>query len=134
MRFKVVGYGDLPEEGYRDEWWTEILKTESTIPPEGLPAINVLKKAGIPIKGMYLMHEAPKLLPAPTPEKKELPDIMPAVRGILAIAAFAGAILGILFVAALRIDPVLVCVLSDGTHLECAKWYDFTSPSASYRS
>ena len=130
MRFNVVGQGDLPEENYRDGWWTEILKSDSIIPSEGLPAVKVLKDAGIPIRGMYLQHEAPRLLMTPKPLEKiktEFPTqtVVGAVLGLLVIV---GTVLAWIVVAVLQADPKLIVVLDDGTHLEVATWYDFTSP------
>jgi hypothetical protein len=139
MRFRVVGYGDLPEEKYKDGWWTEILKSDSIIPPVALPAVKVLKDAKIPITGMYLRHEAPKLLMAPKPLEKpktEFPTktVVGAVGAVLGLLAIAGTILVWMFILVAQADPQLIVVLPDGTHLEVATWLDFTSPSDSYKS
>src|SRR5687768_2058042 len=66
MTMKVVGQGDVPlEPFYENEWWYEPMRAESTIPAEGLRRIEVLKKAGVGMKGLVIAHEAPPLLTAP---------------------------------------------------------------------
>ena len=130
MRFRVRGQGDVPPEPfYKDEWWYEILKSDSIIPAEVGERVEVLKKAGIPIKGFVIAHEAPKILTAPRQEK--IPEVMDApfeLSGALeAISALLGvflAVFGLLLVAAIRLDPALIAVLPDGTWLEVATWYD----------
>jgi hypothetical protein len=123
-RFKVVGHGDLPQEGYSNEWWTAILKSQESIPPEARPAIEIVRKTGVPIKGVYIRHEAPRLLPAPKVAPK--PIHIPQTRE-LPVKRFLGLYMGFLTIFALSIliDPVVCVVTQDGTHVEVAKWFDY---------
>lgn len=78
MRFRVRGQGEIPlDPFYEDEWWYEILKSETIIPLNVKGRVDVLKEAGIPIKGLVIAHEAPRLLKAPQVEKEpfEEPDM-----------------------------------------------------------
>ena len=131
MRFRAVNQGEVPSEPfYEDGWWYEILESESTIPPQGRERIEILKKAGIPIKGMVVAHEAPKLLSAPQEAEKEQPsrnvsrDLLPVIRGVVEVLGIILAVIGVVFLAALRVDPALIVVLDDGTWLEIMTWYD----------
>ena len=135
MTMRVLGKGDVPLVSYyQDEWWFEPVTPESTIPPEGLRRIQVLTRAKVPIKGLVIAHEAPRLLPAPQIEPSEHQSVRRQstmefdLESILAVlSAVCGAffmLFGIAFVVALRLDPVLIAVLSDDTWIEVMTWYD----------
>ncbi len=69
-----VGQIDIPvEPTYDNGWWYE---TVDAVPPEAKERVEVLRRAGIPIKSVILVHEAPKLLPPPpVDEMISIPDI-----------------------------------------------------------
>jgi hypothetical protein len=132
MGFRVVGCGEVPHESfYQDEWWYQPVDSESTIPESGLKRLEILKKAGIKIKGAVIAHEAPRLLCAPTPEPetKKHPSTDRGVefdllRVLGAVLSGLLMVLGIFLVAAIRIDPALIVVLEDDTWLEVMTWYE----------
>lgn len=132
MRFHVRGQGDVPlEPFYKDEWWYEILKSDSIIPAGTKERIEVLKKAGIPITALVIAHEAPRLLVAPKEESMpvrvdddtsfDLSSVVEAVSELLRVAL---AVFGFLLVSAISLDPALIAILPDGTWLEVATWYE----------
>ena len=139
MTMKVVGQGDVPlEPFYGDEWWFEPVTPESTIPPEGLRRLDALIKGGVPIKGLVIAHEAPRLLSAPpkAPET-DLQGRKKAKTGEalqidwLGVLGVLGAVLtsiflvfGYVFTTAISLDPALIVVLEDDTWLEAMTWYE----------
>lgn len=139
MTMKVVGQGDVPlEPFYKDEWWFEPVTSESTIPPEGLRRLDALLKGGVPIKGLVIAHEAPRLLTAPlkAPETDlegrrkaktgEASQIdWRTVLGVLgAVLTSIFLVFGFIFMIAIRLDPALIAVLPDGSYLEVMTWYE----------
>jgi len=141
MRFKVVGFGDVPHEPYyKDEWWFDPLISESTIPKDALDRLEIIRQAGIRVKGIILAHEAPRILGAPGPMKEPKTaqntktndnvgyDVLPTLKTVVGVLAgvlgAALAVAGIFFIVAIRLDPALIVVLEDGTHLEVMTWYE----------
>ena len=120
MRFRVR---DKDEKG----WVHETLQSESTIPAKGLRRLEVLKKAGIPIKELVIAHEAPKLLTAAREEKPTVDlsfNASPALEALGEVLAAVIAVFGLILITAIRLDPALIVVLEDGTFLEVMTWYD----------
>jgi hypothetical protein len=134
MRFRAVDQRAVPPEPfYEDGWWYEFLKPEYTIPSQVRERIKVIERSGIPIKELIIAHEAPKLLTAPIAEKKPEKtstdkdvsfDATPLVEAIVKVLGAFLMVVGVIFVAAIRIDPAVIAVLPDQTWLEVAKWYD----------
>jgi hypothetical protein len=134
MTMRVVGQGDVPlEPFYLDEWWYSLVTAESTIPAEGVRRIETLVKAGIPMKGLVIRHEAPRLLTAPKEEKqvkRKRADTYVAFEALPLLATILGAlgavlaVFGYIFVMAIHLDPALIAVLPDGTYLEVLTWYE----------
>ena len=133
MRFQVVNQGEVPPEPfYEDGWWHEILKSEYTIRSDLQERLEVIRKV-VPIKELIIAHEAPKLLTAPIEEKESKDtvtdtniafDATPLIETIVKVLGAFLAVVGIIFIAAIRIDPALIAVLPDQTFLEVATWYD----------
>lgn len=126
--FRVLGaMGVIPQPVYKDEWWFLPYEPGLNIPEKALKRAEILKSE-IPIKQMIVAHEAPLLLCAPAPKKKELPDIgnvvgvMFKTAGVVLLAMFS--IVGLAFTTALMSDPALICVLPDGTWIEVMRWYE----------
>jgi hypothetical protein len=123
-QFKVLGTGKvLTEPIYTDSWW---LTPATKIPAAGLKRVDALRKAGIPIKGFVIAHEAPKLLAAPKEEPKPQPtQTSSSIPSFDASFILEGALLafGLIF-RAMLIDPALIVVLEDGTYLEVLTWLD----------
>jgi len=135
--FRLKDGGEMiqnPE--YREGWWYLPVKgDEEIIPAKAKERIEALKRADIPIEGLVLGHEAPKLLSAPTKEIDFKPIQVPwetvskageiAVKivgtAIVMMAYVAGAILTMGF---LLLDPALYVVLPDGTWVEVLSWYE----------
>ncbi len=133
MRFQVVNQGEVPPEPfYEDGWWYEISKLEYTTRSDLEERLDVIRKVA-PIKELIIAHEAPKVLTAPIEEKgpektSTYTDVsFDSTPILLAIVGVLGAILslvGMAFISAIQIDPALIAVLSDGTWLKVATWYD----------
>ena len=133
MRFRAVNRREVPPEPfYEDGFWHETLKSEYTIRSDLQERLDIISKV-VPIKELVIAHEAPKLLTAPIEEKAPQNsktdtyqdfDATPIVAAIVGVLGACLAIVGIIFIAAIRIDPVLIAVLPDGTWLEVATWYD----------
>jgi hypothetical protein len=113
-------------------------ETVSVAPPEAIRPLAALKTANIPVKTIYVLHEAPKLLTAPVEEKPKVktqsdfktgsivPDSNSLAEGLQAVAQVFVAIitmLGYLFVAVISVDPACVVELSDGSLVEVTSWY-----------
>jgi hypothetical protein len=132
MGFKVVGCGEVPHESfYQDEWWYQPVESESTIPSSGLKRLDVLRKAGIKIKGVVIAHEAPRLLNAPKPEPKNTNHPSTDRGADFDLQRVLGTVLsgllmvfGIFLLVAIRVDPALIVVLEDDTWLEVMTWYE----------
>jgi hypothetical protein len=108
-RFRVVSKAP--------EWVYE----EVLAPTVALDRIAVLKRAGVPIKGFVIAHEAPKLLAAPKEEPKPpSPQILLDFSPLEEVLKFVGN----LFLIAILLDPALIVVLEDGTWLEVMTWYE----------
>ena len=131
MRFKVVGSGEVPKEPYYENgWWTEPLVDESTMPYIVKERLEAAKRAD-KLQGYFVRHEAPKQLMAPKeyglPDANKEVDLMPIVQTIVAVLLAVGTVIGWIFMLVLQADPVLVCVCSDGSYVEVARWSDSIS-------
>jgi len=134
MRFRAIDQREVPPEPfYEDEWWYEILDSEYTISSQVRERLKVIRESGVPIKELIIAHEAPRLLTAPIKEKEQKEsvadtnhdfDATPIVQAIVSVLGAFLAVVGSIFVAAIRIDPALIAVLPDNTWLEVATWYD----------
>lgn len=111
-RFRVVD-----EVSYKKGWRTE---TPPEIPTSALERIQAIKAAGIPIQSLIIAHEAPRLLGAPSPARKPIPQSKTTTFPLIEILVF---IISILFQAIL-LDPALIVVLEDGSWLEVMTWYE----------
>jgi hypothetical protein len=126
--FRVLGtMGVIPQPVYKDEWWYLPYEPDINIPEKALKRAEILKSE-IPIKQMIVAHEAPLLLCAPAPKKKELPEIGSVVgiafktAGVVLLAMFS--LVGLFFTSAVAVDPALIVVLEDGTWVEVMRWYE----------
>ncbi len=125
-RFQFLGYGAVPEEPfYYREWW---YMPATEIPEDGQRRINALKKAGVPISGLVIAHETPKMLMAPQETTVPAP-----VQAASSIPTFDGSSMleGVLFALglvcsaafqALLVDPALIIVLPDGEWISVLTW------------
>jgi len=128
-RFRVIGQGELPKEpSYKDQWWFQPI----TEPEKGKDRIAALRRAGVPIKGLVIAHEAPRLLSAPKEPDSKINTSIPnlgAPSSDLASGLLMGLVLlGSLVFQALLVDPALIVVLNDDAHtwLEVMTWYEPT--------
>ena len=135
-RFRVIGQGEIPQEpSYKDQWWFQPI----TEPEKGRDRIAALRRAGVPIKGLVIAHEAPRLLSAPKEpdfktsssipaSNKTTSDLVNTAAGELAGGLAVGLVLVLSLVfEAILIDPALIVVLEDGTWLEVLTWYEPTT-------
>lgn len=152
--FRVLGQAPLPEEPVRLGDWLLVPahQDSSPIPPRALARLRAIFEVGLRPKGFVLVHEAPKLLPAPAqapPESWRVPLLPPHVTSVLkragtvagaavlGVAALTGALVlalvAVLVVAvalvplalvagAVMVDPILVAVTEDGYWIEIDRW------------
>ncbi len=127
---------------YRDGWWF-IPSDPASLPGFARRRVEAIQNAGIPIQGVVVAHEAPRLLPAPKIARTPKPVVpRPILRKALAVVA---AVLGLLVYATgvslifgltLLLDPVVYVVLDDGdgrpTWIEVVRW-DEEAPCTSPR-
>lgn len=121
-RFKVVGYGQVPNRPfYRGAWWFEPVKEL----PDGKDRLDALRASGIDFKGFVVAHEV--VLVETKPETKiqtQTPDILPVLGDVFKIVGQVTLSLLLLTAQAVLIDPALIVILEDGTWLEVMTWYD----------
>jgi hypothetical protein len=132
--YEVVGHGPVPEvQYYQGLYRIEPVK----VAPAGhghrvLPVLEVT-----PIKGLVVIHDPEVVEPIP-PAKQDLKIAKPSISepgkgneilkaaGIVAGAIALGTLLAVplLFLSAMQIDPMLICVLPDDTWVCVDAWYD----------
>lgn len=128
--------GVLAEPVYREQWWfVPIAEDKSVIPQEALYRVELLQKAGIPMKDLIVAHQAPLALMAPKRaqeidhHKREVASGIAQVLMYLVIGV--GLVIGglpLLVLSAVFVDPALIVVLStddpetDGMWLEVCAW------------
>ena len=148
--FQVLGQAAMPQKPVRLGDWliTPAQVDTSPIPLRALTRIQAIFAAGIRPQGFVLVHEAPKLLPSQTQEKKQatilampqktwkaktgktidLSEIITTVfSGLGAVLQIVLPILaviffGVLFATANGLDPILVAVTEDGYWVEIDRW------------
>jgi hypothetical protein len=124
----------------------------SLVPARALGRVEEIFTAGLRPKGFVVVHEAPKLLPAPADHATEPLRVSPipaelksrlkrvglglalagvalvAVPGLLVVAgallalAATVALPALLLVGAVIVDPILVAVTDDGWWIEIDRW------------
>jgi len=148
--FQVLGQAPMPQKPVRLGDWliTPAEVDTSPIPTRALTRIQTILAAGIRPQGFVLVHEAPKLLPSPTQEKKQeitlalsqkkqttktgktidlsdmLATVLSGLGAVLQIALpiLAAIFVGVLFATANGLDPILVAVTEDGYWVEIDRW------------
>ncbi len=152
--FRVLGQAPMPERPVRlGEWLLAPAEIDSSsIPARALSRVQTIFAAGLRPKGFVLVHEAPKLLPAPAgagqsrPASNTLASWQVSLRhwadspaGSLALGVAAVSGLAVFALAALSaaavllvpifllaagsgLDPILVAVTEDGYWIEIDRW------------
>lgn len=139
--FKILGQAPLPRQPIHLQDWLIVPahQDSSHIPARALERIQAIFAMGLRPKGFVIVHEAPKLLPAPEvvePEPVSVPTNSPGIKpwitgllGTMAIAIpVAAAVTSMivpatLAVGAVLIDPILVAVTEDDTWIEIDRWW-----------
>lgn len=108
----------------QQEWVYETVD----VPQVGKDRIDVLRAAGVRIKGFVVAHEAPRLLPAPKETPKRYQDLdfkntSQIVPDMSWVGEFFFMFFALLF-QAIALDPALIVELEDGTWLEVMTWYE----------
>jgi len=137
----ILGQAPLPRQPIHLQDWLIVPahQDSSHIPARALERIQAIFAMGLRPKGFVIVHEAPKLLPAPEvvePEIAIAPSITfgfkPLITGLLGAmavaipvtAAVASMIVpATLAVGAVLIDPILVAVTEDDTWIEIDRWW-----------
>jgi len=125
------GMIEVPE--YHNEWWYIPAQEDDPIIPENARTRVEAIKRMMPIQGLIIGHEAPKLLckPKEVPKPKVQPVVNPQNPPV-ANPLNGSAVLGILLLIPeimlgmlplLLLDPALYVVLPDGTRIEVMSWY-----------
>ncbi len=142
----VVGRGEPPSAptfipGLRSGVW---LETIARAPVEARDSLLALQTAGITVKAIVMVHEAPRLLTGTNPNaafdsQAILSDFARVAGGIgkavLAVAqvfVLFAAVVPMFFLPLLLIDPAVIAVLDDGegsagqggTWLMVSQWYE----------
>ena len=148
--FSVLGQAPLPREHFRLGDWMVVPahQDNSVIPQRALERVQAIYAAGLRPKGFVVVHEAPKLLSAPSEKKPEstpiwdeLQNLTPTIKwvggaigaltvvtlgvGGLVVAIMAGAALAlptVLVAGAIALDPILIAVTEDNVWIEIDRW------------
>ena len=152
----VIGRAPVPREPVRLEDWliAPVHQDSSPVPDRALRRVQDIFAAGLRPKGFVVVHEAPRLLPAPTQQKPKplrMPVLSDQLRSTLKLAGAGLGVLGaglvivtgvaVLAVAALSlaailvvpatlvvgavvVDPILVAVTEDGYWIEIDRWWN----------
>ena len=145
-RFYPLGKKGVPYRPiFWNGFWFDTLKSNSIIHTEGKNILKELENERGEIQAVIIGHEAPKLLGGPVQARKPIidskkvmevvSDVLPVLASVMDVlvkglatvattAAIAMAMLGVVFVEAILIDPVMIVVLKDGTWLKVATWYE----------
>jgi hypothetical protein len=127
-RFRVIDHQDLPHKPILKSEWLYVPEEKYNIPLDVQKCIDAIEQAGIPMQGVMIAHEAPRLLAAPIIYKESSTDTARDVSGALElITELLGLFLtGVvyLFSLAMMLDPAAVVVLEDGTWVEVMRWYE----------
>ena len=139
--FNILGQAPLPRQPIHLRDWLIVPahQDSSHIPARALERIQAIFAMGLRPKGFVIVHEAPKLLPAPEviePEPVAVPTnspgINPWIKGLLGTIAvtipIAAAVASMivpatLVVGAVLVDPILVAVTEDDTWIEIDRWW-----------
>ena len=152
--FSVLGQAPLPSEPVRLGDWLIVPahQDSSDIPDRAYERLQAIFTSGLRPKGFVMVHEAPKLLPAPgqeqanrlqmsalPPKVKSTLKLVSGALGVLAIsvvvvtglaiiaiaALFLAGLLAVpafLVVGAVVVDPILVAVTEDEYWVEIDRW------------
>jgi hypothetical protein len=152
----VLGQAPLPTEPVRLGDWLIVPahQDSSPVPARALARVQAIFAAGLRPKGFVVVHEAPKLLPAPVqdqPDTLQMSALPAHLRSTLKVASIAVGVLGtlavvasglailavaaislaavlalpaILVVGAAVVDPILVAVTDDGYWIEIDRWWN----------
>ena len=152
--FTVLGQAPMLREPKRMGDWLLVPahQDDSHLPEHALERVKAIFAAGIRPVGFVMVHEAPKLLPAPAPaepttwQRPTLPEnvrstlkkvgtaMVTAAAGLFVITGVAIAAMAVLVAAAavllplamvaaiVTVDPILVAVTEDGYWIEIDRW------------
>lgn len=139
--FTILGQSPLPRQPIHLQDWLIVPahQDSSHIPARALVRIQAIFAMGLRPQGFVIVHEAPKLLPAPEIVEPEIttvpsttPGFKPLITGLLGAMAvaipLAAAVASMivpatLAVGAVLIDPILVAVTEDDTWIEIDRWW-----------
>ncbi len=123
--FNVLGKAPLPEKPLHLGKWL-VLPAEqdnSALPAHAWERIQAIYETGYQPAGWVMVHEAPKLLPAPQEEARKKDGRLLgwglALGGLVALGSF---LLPALSVA--MIDPILILVTADMEWIEVDRWFE----------
>lgn len=137
---RVLGKAPMIKEHIHLQDWLMVPahQDDTTLPPRAMQRVQRLYASGIPIQGLVLVHEAPKLLADPGPEASAKEDLKPSVptvgsnNSLFSVFASLGSIMavfGTVFLSmlgmaagALVLDPILIAVTEDNTWIEIDRW------------
>jgi hypothetical protein len=140
--FKILGQAPLPNQPIHLQEWLIVPahQDSSHIPARTLERIQAIFAMGLRPKGFVIVHEAPRLLPAPEkvdPEPAILPSTSPdsktlvtGLRGAVGVVIpVAAAVISMIVPAtiamgAFLLDPILVAVTEDNTWIEIDRWWN----------
>jgi len=139
--FNILGQAPLPRQPIHLQDWLIVPahQDSSQIPARALGRIQAIFAMGLRPKGFVIVHETPKLLPAPEliePEPVAVPSNTPGLKpwitgllGAMAVAIPVAAAVATMIVpatlavGAVLVDPILVAVTEDNTWVEIDRWW-----------
>ena len=123
--FNYLGKAPIPEKPLHLGKWL-VLPAEqdnSVMPDHAWERIQAIYQAGYQPAGWVVVHEAPKLLPAPQEtEKKKDKNILgwgAALGGLVTLGAFLLPVL-----SAAILDPILILVTPEMEWIEIDRWFE----------
>lgn len=122
-----IGTGMIECPFYYNQWWyIPIEQDKSIIPDTAFDRVDKIRQAGIPIKGLIVAHEAPRLLASPKRQRKpiEWQKVGDVAVTVIMVFGTITALLGYVLVTAVLYDPALIVVLDDGTWICVCTWLD----------
>ena len=134
---RLKEFEEMPERPvYRQGWWyLPVMGDDEIIPEKAKERVEAIRRLNIPITGLVLGHEAPRLLPVPKPgekpkeisdkEVKEAQAINAEILGsVIYLTLSLAAVAFEMIFELILIDPALYVMLPDGCAIEVLSWLE----------
>lgn len=118
--------GEIDRPIFKEGLWYYPLNDNSTLPTEALTRLKAVNNL-VSVRQVIIGHEAPPLLCGEVKKKEPINIPWGEIGKVLtALASGFVSLLGmaVLTGASILVDPVVVCVLEDGTWVKVYSWLD----------